>query len=232
MLWLRDHNGFQAAIFCRRAPMTTEFPQTDLNAVDLALQIKAINDDGSIEGLAAGYGNVDRGSDRIMPGAATKSLAERPRVPMLLYHDQTRPVGVWSALNESADGLHAKGRFAMSTTAGREAHALAKDGALAGLSIGFLPTQHKWAGDVRELHEIDVLEISLTPVPMNARAVIRTVKAFDSLRELDRELRGAGFPRSLASKMAVAGWSMINPDAPNPAIERLAAALRSPRHGY
>ena len=116
---------------------------------DLSLDLKGIGDDGLIEGVAAGYGDVDLGGDIIIPGALTKSIATRSRVPMLLFHDQKRPVGVWDTMRERGDALEVKGRFAMSTAAGREAHALTKDGALPGLSIGYRTLRHRMAGKAR-----------------------------------------------------------------------------------
>jgi len=59
-----------------------------------AFDIKSLNDSGSIEGLLAGFGNVDSHGDRILYGAFSKTLAargERP-LPMLLHHDMARPI--------------------------------------------------------------------------------------------------------------------------------------------
>src|SRR5690606_29588749 len=67
-----------------------------LNELDFALDAKALDDDGHIEGLAAGYGNLDHGGDVILPGAISRSIAGRKSVPMLMYHDQKRPAGVWT----------------------------------------------------------------------------------------------------------------------------------------
>ena len=51
-------------------------------------QIKSLSADGSFEGLAAVYGNVDLGGDVIEPGAFNKTLAEKNfEVPILWQHD-------------------------------------------------------------------------------------------------------------------------------------------------
>jgi HK97 family phage prohead protease len=180
-----------------------------MNTLDFQLDVKAVDDDGLIEGVAAGYGDVDHGDDLIIPGAAAKSLAGRARVPMLLFHDQKRPVGVWSSLTETGDGLLAKGRFAMSTSAGKEAHALTRDGALSGLSIGYRTLKHRMQGKVRELQEIAVHEISLVAIPMHQRAQITAVKSIleagelPTIREFEEFLRDAGgFSKSLAAAIA------------------------------
>ena len=86
-----------------------------MSELDFVLDAKALADDGEIEGLAAGYGNLDFGGDVILPGAIASSIAGRKSVPMLMYHDQKRPAGVWTGFEETSDGLLVKGRFSMST---------------------------------------------------------------------------------------------------------------------
>ena len=72
-----------------------------MDNLDYHLAFKSVAEDGSIEGIAAGYGNVDLGGDRIMPGAATKALQVRQTLPMLFAHDLAKPIGVWSDLKET-----------------------------------------------------------------------------------------------------------------------------------
>jgi hypothetical protein len=64
-----------------------------MNELDFALDTKSIDDEGNIEGLAVGYGDIDHGGDVVMPGAI--NLNGRKSLPMLLFHDQKRPAGVW-----------------------------------------------------------------------------------------------------------------------------------------
>ena len=45
-----------------------------MNHLDFILDTKAVTEDGQIEGLAAGYGNIDAGGDVIVPGALARSL--------------------------------------------------------------------------------------------------------------------------------------------------------------
>jgi HK97 family phage prohead protease len=145
--------------------------------LDFALETMGLEDDGSVTGLAVGYGNVDFGGDMVLPGAITKSMKGRKSLPMLLYHDQRQPVGVWSEFTETAKGLVVKGRFAMSTVAGKEAHALTKDGALGGLSMGYRTLKEKFLTGVRQIVEAHLHEVSLVTVPMNEKTMITGVKA-------------------------------------------------------
>src|SRR5687767_12187761 len=134
--------------------------------------IKALDDGGVIEGLGAFFGNEDRGGDIIRPGAFQKTLAEwagKP-VPMLFCHDVRRPIGAWQELRETSEGLAVKGKFTLAARDGAEAYALAKEGALPGLSIGYEVSRETTQGRARVLHEVKLFEVSPVTVPMNERA--------------------------------------------------------------
>lgn len=177
--------------------------------LDFPLDVKDVGEDGAIEGLAAAYGNVDFGGDVILPGAFTKTLKGRKSLPMLLYHDQRMPVGVWNDFEDSAKGLKLKGRITTVTSAGAEALALARDGALAGLSIGYRSVKERYTDTSRELIEVALHETSLVAIPMNERAQITRVKdilaagGVPTVREFEEFLRDAGgFSKSLAAAIA------------------------------
>ena len=144
--------------------------------------IQGVDRCGYIGGRAAGYGNVDFGGDRIIPGAFGESLDGRKSVPMLLFHDQHRPIGVWSEFKETADGLLSKGKISVKTRDGGEAYELAKDGALSALSIGYEPTVKRMAGKVRELVKLALHEVSLVSIGMNPKALVTGVKEVEDLR--------------------------------------------------
>src|SRR5581483_7180928 len=95
--------------------------------------------DGTVEGYASLFGEIDQARDMVMPGAFAASLGTRDirRVPMLFQHDPSEPVGVWLELREDAHGLFARGRLIPDVTRGKELLALLRAGAIDGLSIGF-----------------------------------------------------------------------------------------------
>jgi HK97 family phage prohead protease len=179
-----------------------------VRTIDFPLETKDVSEDGQIEGLAAAYGNVDHGRDIILPGAFAKTIRGRKTLPMLLYHDQRLPVGVWTGFEDTPRGLKMTGRVTTVTQAGAEALALARDGALSGLSIGYRAVKERYTDDARELIEIALIETSLVATPMNERAQITRVKeilaggALPSVREFEEHLRDAGFSRSLAAAIA------------------------------
>lgn len=147
-----------------------------------AWEIKGIDETGYVEGLAAGYGNVDYGGDRIVAGAFTKAIDGRKSVPMLLFHDHQRPVGKWSEFSETSEGLAVKGRITIKTRDGGEAYELVKDEALSGLSIGYDIITKRLSGKVRELVELALHEVSLVSIGMNPKTLISGVKEIEDSR--------------------------------------------------
>lgn len=174
-----------------------------------ALQVKAVSDDGTVEGYGSVFGVKDSYSDIVAVGAFSKSLAahksEGTMPAMLWQHDSDRPIGIWTEMSEDATGLKIKGKLALDTVLGKEAHSLLKMGALNGLSIGFCSKE--WAydrdTDVRTLSEIDLWEVSLVTFPANGKARVTGVKAaVDELtapKDAEKVLREAGFSKADAN---------------------------------
>lgn len=207
-----------------------------MNELDFALETKALDDEGHIEGLAAGYGNMDFGGDVMLPGSITKSIAGKSRIPMLMFHDHKRPAGVWTQFTETTDGLLVKGRFSMSTSNGKEAYGLVKDGALGGLSIGMHGIKSRIVGKARHIYDAMLHEISLVTVPMNERTQVLSVKdildggELPTVRQFEDFLRDAGgFSKSLAAAIASKAQPLLNRGEPDAADElaQFLAGLRA-----
>ena len=152
------------------------------HAAVCGLDIKALSEDGIIEGYASRFGERDRGDDIVEAGAFKRSLRAKQygRIPMLFGHNQSKPpVGVWTELKEDAVGLHAKGRIITASEYGRHVYELLKAGADMGLSIGYRAkvAEHDNKKGVRLLKEVELAEISLVPIPMLETARITSVKA-------------------------------------------------------
>src|SRR5882672_6554577 len=94
--------------------------------------VKSIAEDGTFTGYASLFGVKDLGGDVVQAGAFTKSLKSKPasKVKMLLGHDASQPVGVWTSIAEDARGLKVTGQLILETVKGQETHALLKAGAL------------------------------------------------------------------------------------------------------
>ena len=145
-------------------------------------EIKAITDEGFIEGIASQYGNIDSGGDIVEAGAFQKSILERgDQIPILAEHNETIGIGqVWDA------GTHLAVKaeiFRDEVQKAREYFALAKRKAVKGFSIGYKPYPGKSGWDssrnARVLKEVKLYEVSLVTFPMNESALIQDVKSED-----------------------------------------------------
>src|SRR5512141_1260402 len=96
-------------------------------------EVKSIGSDGTFTGLASTYGNVDLGNDMVMPGAFSKTLAEkRGQVPLLMGHDPSAPIGL-ATLTDSPQGLQVRGELVLEADGAKSAYALLKKGVIRGL---------------------------------------------------------------------------------------------------
>ena len=170
----------------------------------MSLDVKAVGDEGQIEGYGAVFGNVDSYGDIIQAGAFMDSL--RGRKPKMLYqHRMEEPIGVWDEYREDQKGLYMKGRIATKSTKGRDAYELVKAGAIDGLSIGYITRDYDMDGNNRRLKSVDLIETSLVTMPANSEAIVTSVKNAD-VRDIERAFRTLGFTRSEAKAMASAAW--------------------------
>lgn len=190
-------------------------------------EIKSLTESGAIEGILAGFGDVDRGGDRLLPGCLSKSLSGRSTpLPMLLHHDLKRPIGAWREWTERGDGLYVKGSITLSTRDGAEAHALAKDGALTGLSIGWKPVEGASEGrGIRAIAEAEIFEGSLVAVPMNDRTRVTAIKSISKAEHIADFLREAGISGRKAKAAAGAAWKAIHEATDEEAAEAEIVAI-------
>ena len=160
----------------------------------------------AFSGYGAVFGNLDSYGDVIAKGAFKRTLRDYRQAdrlpPMLAQHGgflsaaDLMPIGVWTKMVEDDTGLVVEGRLS-DTARGNEAYTLLKDGALSGLSIGYVTKEFALGtrpGEPRRtIKDIDLLEVSLVTFPANDRARIDQVKAAArSLSTTDwRDLEGA-----------------------------------------
>ncbi|TMI99413.1 MAG: HK97 family phage prohead protease [Alphaproteobacteria bacterium] len=139
-----------------------------------------IEPDGTVEGYASLFGELDAARDMVMPGAFARTLKLRGvrRVPMLFQHDPAEPVGVWLELTEDFRGLRARGKLIPEVARARELFALVRSGAVDGLSIGFRTVKGRVdpASRVRKIIDLDLWEISIVTFPLLAGARVRAVE--------------------------------------------------------
>lgn len=127
-------------------------------------------------GYAAIFSKRDSGGDTILPGAFRASLdrrlAEGLRLPLLWQHRPDQQIGWIDVAGEDQRGL----RVVASLTAADSAVARAlKDGAVDGLSFGYRVRQGQTLPGGRELHDLDIMEVSLVTRPMQPLARVHYV---------------------------------------------------------
>jgi HK97 family phage prohead protease len=185
-----------------------------------------IDADGTVEGYASLFGEIDQARDMVMRGAFADTLRLRGvrRIPMLFQHDPAEPVGVWLELREDHRGLYARGRLIPEVTRGRELLSLLRAGAIDGLSIGFRATQARIEPRtrIRRLHAVDLWEISIVTFPLLAGARVRAVKQVSSSPEPK-----ASFARMRAER----DWRAVMGGVVEPTERRPLEVVRRRRRG-
>ena len=144
---------------------------------------------GQFEALVAVFNNLDKGGDRIMPGAFTKTLAEwrasGDPVPVIWSHEWGTPdshIGVAYAkdMQQTARGLLVKGQLDIDDNpVASRVHKLMQRRSVKEFSFGYsVPAggQRKASDGANELIEIDLFEIGPTLKGMNPATELHSVK--------------------------------------------------------
>lgn len=145
------------------------------------VRIKSTDDDtGRFRAVVSVFGNVDAYGDVMMPGAFAKSLerykAAGDDIPYLWDHDTGDPfsyVGGIDEAFESAEGLEVAGTFDLDNPTAAQVYRLVKARRVKEWSFGFIVPEGGWkiaekdGTTVRELHEVELLEVSTTLVGAN-----------------------------------------------------------------
>jgi hypothetical protein len=136
--------------------------------------------DGTVEGYASLFGEIDQARDVVLRGAFADTLTRRGvrRIPMLFQHDPSEPIGIWLELREDHRGLYARGRLIPEVARARELISLLRAGAVDGLSIGFRTVKGRIdpRTRIRSLAAVDLWEISIVTFPLLAGARVQAVK--------------------------------------------------------
>lgn len=155
----------------------------------------SVNESGitTIKGYASVFGGIDSYGDTIIPGAYEKTLIDRQR-PVLMRWNHFGPIiGKWTEIKEDEKGLYVEGELTPGHSVADDAAASLKHGAVDGLSIGFMLKQSTENGVLRELREIELIEISVVEEPADNQARIASVKSAlqqcKSLKEVESLIR-------------------------------------------
>lgn len=156
----------------------------------LRFELKAVNDNGTIEGYGATW-DLDQGGDIIKRGAFSKTINERVaagKVKLLDSHrwDATSTLGKILSAEEDDKGLYITAQFA-STQDAQDMRTKVAEGMLDSFSIGYVPIKASYGEEngepVRYIEEIKLYEVSIVAFPMNEAATVSAVKSLDELIE-------------------------------------------------
>ena len=146
----------------------------------LGQPLSACSGTGVFVGYASLFGVRDASGDMVMRGAFAASLKKRPpaNIRMLFQHDPAEPVGTWLEMIENERGLYVRGRLDPRVQRAFELLSLLESGGLDGLSIGFRTVRatREKLSQTRQLHMIDLWEVSLVTFPMLAEARVSELK--------------------------------------------------------
>lgn len=166
-------------------------PLSEPTAASVFAPRTTIEADGTVEGYASLFGEIDQARDMVMRGAFADTIIARGvrRVPMLFQHDPSEPVGIWLDLREDHRGLFARGRLIPEVARGRELLSLLRAGAIDGLSIGFRTAKAHIDPKtrIRRIYAVDLWEISIVTFPMLTGARVRAVKHSYARTRAERE---------------------------------------------
>jgi len=122
-------------------------------------------------GYAAVFDRPDRGGDVVRKGAFAKALERAGEVPLLWQHKAGAVVGRIEHLSEDERGLRVIARLS-----DRRTSRLLETNRIDGLSFGYRVREAKSAGRLRELIELDLVEVSLVAHPMQPKARVHAVE--------------------------------------------------------
>lgn len=163
-----------------------------------ALELRAV-EGGRIEGYAAVFNSPshDLGGfvETIAPGAFAASLTRGDDVLALFHHDTRAVLGRSKSgtlrLKEDGKGLFFSLDVA-NTTAGRDVLESVGRGDITGASFGFRAIRDRWshkgAPAKRELLEVELLDVTVTPTPAYPATVVSR-RSLDAINEAERRAR-------------------------------------------
>lgn len=162
-----------------------------MNRIELKAEV-AIDDTGTVTGMAWPFGSPDSVGDVIEKGAFTLPK----HLPIVMEHNQGQVIGVWEQYAETDAGLEVKGHlFVEGIEPSRTAHDLLRKGRISGLSLGFVGNDYApREGGGRTFTDITVTEISLCRMPVHPGARITSIKSNTERNEMEAELETADEP--------------------------------------
>ncbi|WP_205481034.1 HK97 family phage prohead protease [Sphingomonas arenae] len=126
-------------------------------------------------GYAAVFDRVDNGGDVVRRGAFARSLARSGPVPLLWQHKTGAVIGSIEKIVEDGRGLRVIGRVGGGER-GKWIASMVRGRAVDGLSFGYRVRRSARRDGVRELMDLDLIEVSVVANPMQPLARVHAVE--------------------------------------------------------
>jgi len=120
------------------------------------------------------FDRPDRGGDVVRKGAFAKALERAGEVPLLWQHKAGAVIGRIEHLSEDRRGLRV-----IASLGDQRVARLMETKRIDGLSFGYRVREAKSAGRLRELIELDLVEVSLVAHPMQPKARVHALEFDD-----------------------------------------------------
>ena len=180
----------------------------------LPMSVKDVDvKNGISTGYIGAFNNIDHGRDKLMPGSAAKTIAERGpngthQIKFLKQHDRDLPLGPFLVLKEDSYGIYYEAKMTQGVSYVDDAIKLLADGVYNEHSIGYSVLRSTYIQDPDdeneyhwELNEIKLFEGSIVLWGMNENTPFTGFKAGDknaseqALRnQMSRILKGLRVP--------------------------------------
>lgn len=126
-------------------------------------------------GYAALFDRLDNGGDVIRPGAFRETLKRQSDVPLLWQHRSGAVIGRIETIREDRKGLRVVGTVGGGARSGEVAELL-RGKRVDGLSFGYRVRQARRRDGVRELINLELVEVSVVNRPMQPSARIHALE--------------------------------------------------------
>ena len=118
------------------------------------------------------FDRPDRSGDVVRKGAFKRALSATWEIPLLWQHKAGAVIGRIEHLSEDKRGLRV-----IAAIGDERAARLLASGKVGGLSFGYRVREANSAGGLRELIELDLVEVSLVANPMQPKARVHAIQA-------------------------------------------------------
>ena len=130
----------------------------------------------TVSGYASIFGNLNSYGYTFDKGAFSGSLKDK-EIRFLFNHNHDFVIGKILEAHEDENGLFFKAEFLSGVQQSVEVYQMLKQGAINGVSIGFITISENSVNGIIHKTEVDLWEISIVTFPANDKATVQQVNA-------------------------------------------------------